>query len=198
MKCHVVSCDVMFRRRAPLRLPRRSAARLHPHIVPPSRSARRRRLACGASLFRAYRVCAGACVRAGAVRAPPRARPPVSRPFRWGFFAARRETKRPRMPLPPAYRSGPSRFVPIRAAGGLPAARRKPLFRAYRIAPPALAARLCAVARLGVAVPAGRRDHARASQAQGARPSPVRSVGGFSRRCIARRETKRPADAASS
>ena len=56
---------------------------------------RRRRPACGATLFRAVRMCACARVRAGAVRAPDcaraRRRAHVSRPFRWGFFVPARD-----------------------------------------------------------------------------------------------------------
>ena len=63
---------------------------------------RRRRLACGAALFRAYRMCARARVCAGAVRAPDCARAKrrahVSRPFRWGFFAPVRGKRTKRHP----------------------------------------------------------------------------------------------------
>ena len=102
--CHEMSCDVMFRRAAPV------SARLAE--APPSQScmsflhrvsfhSRRCRLACGASLFRAYRMGARACVRAGAVRAPDCAREQAqgaglpSVPL--GFFraGAKQETERP-------------------------------------------------------------------------------------------------------
>ena len=102
MRCHEPP------RRAPLRRLRRSAARLHSTCrssiafrSTPFRS-RRRRLACGGSLFRAYRMCARTCVRVGAVRAPDCARasqaqgarlPSVSQQsFRTG---AKQETKQP-------------------------------------------------------------------------------------------------------
>ncbi len=73
MKCHVLSCDVMFRRVAPLSV-RLAEAPLSvsciSFLLPVPFRLHRRRLACGASLFRAYRMGARARVCAGAVRAP--------------------------------------------------------------------------------------------------------------------------------
>ena len=102
MKCHDVSCSAGTHPPPPTS----SEVRLSPscmsfvHRV--SFRLHRRRLPGGASLFRAYRMCARARVSAGAVRAPDCARARkrrahFSRPFRWGFFrtGARRETKRP-------------------------------------------------------------------------------------------------------
>ena len=120
MFCHVPPGHARLRR------PRRSAACLRPacrflHRV--SFRWRRRRPACGATLFRAYRMCACARVRAGAVCAPDcaraRRRAHVSRPFRWVFFAPARGRRRSgfRMPL------GPDlfyhRFVGIKYLSGI-------------------------------------------------------------------------------
>ena len=92
MRCHVPP------RHARLRPPASCISFLLPL---PFRS-RCRRLACGTTLFRAYRMCARACVCAGAVRAPDCAREPCAGrtcPVRSvGVFfrtGARRETKRP-------------------------------------------------------------------------------------------------------
>ena len=61
MKCHVLSCDVMIRRAAllsvgPVKLRPSVSCMSFLHCV--SLRSRRRQLACGASLFRAYRMCA--------------------------------------------------------------------------------------------------------------------------------------------
>ena len=108
MKCHVLSCDVMFRRRpAPLRPPHRSAARLHP-AYRSSIAFRSVRAAAGlpaARPFFARIACARARVRAGAVRAPDCACAHVGQPqgarlsfVSQGFLraGAKQEAKRPR------------------------------------------------------------------------------------------------------
>ena len=104
MKCHVSPLP----RPSPLASPkRRPSASCISFLHRVSFRSRRHRLACGAALFRAYRMCACARVRAGAVRAPDcareRRRAHFSRPFRWGFFAPVRGKRRSglRMPLPP-------------------------------------------------------------------------------------------------
>ena len=103
MSCSVMRCHVSPPLRpSPPALPkRRPSASCISFLLPLPFRSRRRRLACGASLFRAYRMCAPARVCAGAVRAPDCAREPAqgarlpSVPL--GFFraGARRETKRP-------------------------------------------------------------------------------------------------------
>ena len=112
MKCHVLSCDVMFRRRpAPLRRPHRSAARLHPAY---RSSFRFRSVPAAAGLpaarpFFARIACAHAPAFAPArfarLIAPARAkrRAHFSRPFRRVFFAPARGGRRSglRKPLPP-------------------------------------------------------------------------------------------------
>ena len=93
MRCHVPP------RHARLRPPASCISFLLPL---PFRS-RCRRLACGTTLFRAYRMCARACVCAGAVRAPSvMGRSPSSRFFqrrksRSDFRHANREVDRPSM-----------------------------------------------------------------------------------------------------
>ena len=85
MICHAMSCSGAHPAAG-------SSVSCLPCIVPPSRS----RLACGAALFRAYRMCPRAPVGAGAVRAPDCAREPGARhtsPVRSvGDFLRRRET----------------------------------------------------------------------------------------------------------
>ena len=104
MKCHEMSCSVMKCHDPPLpqggpRL-RRSASCM-PFLHSVSFRLRRRRPACGAALFRAYRMGARARVCAGAVRAPDCAREPSAgrtSPVRSvGVFraGAKQETKRP-------------------------------------------------------------------------------------------------------
>ncbi len=110
MKCHEMSCSVMKCHDPPLPQggPRlRRSAFCMPFLHRVSFRLRRRRPACGAALFRAYRMGARARVRAGAnagliARASPAqgARLP-SVPL--GFFAPARGGRRsgPRMPLSP-------------------------------------------------------------------------------------------------
>ena len=112
MKCHVLSCDVMFRRRsAPLRRPCRSAASLHPAC----RSSIAFRSVRAASGFRAappfFARIAWAHAPAFAparfarliARARAKRRAHFSCPFQWEFFAPARSGRRSalRMPLPP-------------------------------------------------------------------------------------------------
>ena len=83
--CHEMSCSVMRchvfppPRPSPTASPKR---RMSPSCMSSlhrvSLRSRRRRLACGATLFRAYRAGARARVRAGAVRAPDCAREPCA------------------------------------------------------------------------------------------------------------------------
>ena len=95
MRCHVPGRD-------PPGLPSAASSASVFLPAPVSFRSRRRRHACGASLFRAYRMCARARVRAGAVRAPDCARANQAQGARLlsvplGFFCAgaRRETKQP-------------------------------------------------------------------------------------------------------
>ena len=108
--CHEMSCFVMIRCAPPVwaglaEAPRSQSCMSFLHRV--SFRLHRRRLACGAALFRAYRMGARARVRVGAVCAPDCARAKrgahFSRPFRWSFFPPARGGRRsgPRMPLPP-------------------------------------------------------------------------------------------------
>ena len=98
-RCHEMSCDVMFRRTAPVSA-RLAEAPSVPilHIVPPSRFVPfTPPPACGGSaLFRAYRTCARARVCAGAVRAPDCAHTSQAQGARLpsvpvGLFSRRRE-----------------------------------------------------------------------------------------------------------
>ena len=98
--CHEMSCSVMVRRAAPLSAclaEALSSASCIPFLHRVSFRPRRRRLACGATLFRAYRRCARARVCAGAVRAPDCAREPDAgrtSPVRSvGGFSRRREVR---------------------------------------------------------------------------------------------------------
>ena len=106
--CHEMSCSVMRchvfpppRPSPPASPKRRMSPSCMSSLHRVSLRSRRRRLACGASLFRAYRMRARARVCAGAVRAPDCAREPGAgrtSPVRsvGGFFApVQRETKRP-------------------------------------------------------------------------------------------------------
>ena len=95
MRCHVPGRD-------PPGLPSAASSASVFLPAPVSFRSRRRRHACGASLFRAYRMCARARVRAGAVRAPDCARANQAQGARLlsvplGFFCAgaRREAKQP-------------------------------------------------------------------------------------------------------
>ena len=101
-KCHEMSCSVMRCHVSPPPRPsppaspkRRPSASCMSFLLPLPFRSRRRRLACGASLFRAYRMCAPARVRAGAVCAPDCAREPSAgrtSPVRSvGGFSHRRE-----------------------------------------------------------------------------------------------------------
>ena len=83
MKCHVLSCDVMFRRRAaPFRGPRRSAAVRILHTVPPSR-------------FRSVRAAAGLPAARPCFARIACARPPAFAPARFARLIARACAREP-------------------------------------------------------------------------------------------------------